>query len=146
MFINLVVVKWWTRKPGHFYGTQTISRKQINYGRFSIELKNKSRKEKYLCISKYNLFLAHSVGIWRADLLLSHMWSSWWWQPYDRLWGWMWWVVSLVSDRYIDPMHKWQQFKYSFVYIQISPTSLVLSDIFFWKFNSRMRLVSLISM
>ena len=26
----------------------------------------------------------------------------------------------------IDPMHKWRQFKYSFDYIQISPTSLVL--------------------
>ena len=31
----------------------------------------------------------------------------------------------------IDPMHKWRQFKYSFVYIQISPTSLILGNIFF---------------
>ena len=30
----------------------------------------------------------------------------------------------------IDPMHKWRQFKYSFVYIQISPTSLILGNIF----------------
>ena len=33
----------------------------------------------------------------------------------------------------IDPMHKWRQFKYSFVYIQISPTGLILGNIFFWK-------------
>ena len=46
----------------------------------------------------------------------------------------------------IDPMHKWQQFKYSFVYIQISPTCLILGNIFFWKLNSRTRLVGLISM
>ena len=31
----------------------------------------------------------------------------------------------------IDPMHKWRRFKYSFVYIQISPTSLILGNIFF---------------
>ena len=31
----------------------------------------------------------------------------------------------------IDPMHKWRQFKYSFVYIQISPTSLILGNVFF---------------
>ena len=31
----------------------------------------------------------------------------------------------------IDPMHKWRLFKYSFVYIQISPTSLSLGNIFF---------------
>ena len=46
----------------------------------------------------------------------------------------------------IYPMHKWRQFKYSFVCIQISPTSLILGNIFFWKFNSRTRLVGLISM
>ena len=32
---------------------------------------------------------------------------------------------------FIDPMHKWRQFKYSFVYIQISLTSLILGNIFF---------------
>ena len=32
-------------------------------------------------------------------------------------------------------MHKWRQFKYSFVYIHISSTSLILGNIFFWKFN-----------
>ena len=47
----------------------------------------------------------------------------------------------LQSGRCIDAMHKWRQFKYSFVYIQISPTSLILGNIFFWKFNSRTRLV-----
>ena len=31
----------------------------------------------------------------------------------------------------IDPMHKWRQFKHSFVYIQISPTSLILGNISF---------------
>ena len=31
----------------------------------------------------------------------------------------------------IDPMHKWRQFKYSFIYIQTSPTSLILGNIFF---------------
>ena len=31
----------------------------------------------------------------------------------------------------IDPMYKWRQFKYSFVYIQIIPTSLILGNIFF---------------
>ena len=31
----------------------------------------------------------------------------------------------------IDPMHKWRQVKYSSVYIQISPTSLILGNIFF---------------
>ena len=46
----------------------------------------------------------------------------------------------------IDPMHKWRQFKYSFVYIQISPISLILGNIFFWKCNSRTRLVGKISM
>ena len=29
----------------------------------------------------------------------------------------------------IDPMHKWRQFKYSFVYIQVNPTSLILGNI-----------------
>ena len=43
-------------------------------------------------------------------------------------------------------MHKWWQFKYYFVYIQISSTSLFLGNIFFSKFNSRTRLVGLISM
>ena len=31
----------------------------------------------------------------------------------------------------INPMHTWQQFKYSFVYMQIIPTSLILGKIFF---------------
>ena len=39
---------------------------------------------------------------------------------------------DLVLVKYsIDPMHKWRLFKYSFVYIQISPTSLSLGNIFF---------------
>ena len=38
---------------------------------------------------------------------------------------------NLVLRSFIDPMHKWRQFKYFFVYIQISPTSLILGKIFF---------------
>ena len=38
-------------------------------------------------------------------------------------------VCILVQS--IDPMRKWRSFKYSFVYIQISPTSLILGNIFF---------------
>ena len=33
---------------------------------------------------------------------------------------------DIQTGNSIDPMHKWRQFKYSFVYIEISPTSLVL--------------------
>ena len=55
-------------------------------------------------------------------------------------------VYQYVNSPCMDPMHKWRQFKYSFVYIQISPTSLILGNIFFWKLNSRTRLVGLISM
>ena len=40
-------------------------------------------------------------------------------------------VLNCFSVKSIDPMHKWRQFKYSFVYIQISPTSLLLGNIFF---------------
>ena len=40
-------------------------------------------------------------------------------------------VNKVYKDNSIDPMHKWWQFKYYFVYIQISPTSLILGNIFF---------------
>ena len=38
--------------------------------------------------------------------------------------------LNFVARR-IDLMHKWRRFNYSFVYIQISPTSLILGNIFF---------------
>ena len=40
-------------------------------------------------------------------------------------------IVFHTVRTLIDPMHKWRQFKYSFFYIQISPTSLILANIFF---------------
>ena len=55
-------------------------------------------------------------------------------------------TLKTSATHHIDPMHKWRQFKYSFIYIQISHTSLILGNIFFSKFNSRTRLVGLISM
>ena len=41
----------------------------------------------------------------------------------------------------IDPMHKWRRFECSFVYIEISPTSLVLELNFQKNMLPKMRLV-----
>ena len=45
----------------------------------------------------------------------------------------------------IDRMHKWRPTKYSFVFVLIRPTSLVLKEHFFCILSVLMRLVSLIS-
>ena len=44
----------------------------------------------------------------------------------------------------IDPMHKWRRFEQSFVYIEISATSLVFELNFQKKMLLKMRLVGLI--
>ena len=50
-------------------------------------------------------------------------------------------VVGVAS---IDPMHKWRRFEQSFVYIEISATSLVLELNFQKNMLPKMRLVGLI--
>ena len=54
-------------------------------------------------------------------------------------------TISLETNPYKDRMHKWRQKKYSFVFVLISLTSLVSTDIIQRKSSFRTRLVGLIS-
>ena len=53
---------------------------------------------------------------------------------------------QLCPEMYtIDRLHKWRPKKYSFVFVVIKPTSLVLKELFFCILSVPMRLVTLIS-
>ena len=53
--------------------------------------------------------------------------------------------IKRVHKGRIDRMHKWRPTKYSFVFVLIRPTSLVLKEHFFCILSVLTRLVSLIS-